>query len=178
MNFAKRVLIVAGAVALAGILGALLAPKAAHGIVATLVQVVNTAANPVLSRNVDNPDAYPFEFTFCFVNNQFTTCTGVSPSIPTTTSDGRVVKLAVIDRIYLQTGQPANNVVDLSETFQGNFFEESFNVTQSSNSNGGVLNTGTRIYVDPGTQIGARLEILMPGASGVTIIMSGHLVAQ
>jgi hypothetical protein len=54
MNFAKRLLMVAGAVALAGILGAQLAPKAAHGIVATLVQVVNTAANPVPTQAVDN----------------------------------------------------------------------------------------------------------------------------
>jgi len=47
MNFAKRLLMLAGAIALAGIFGALLAPKAAHGIVATLVQVVNTSVNPV-----------------------------------------------------------------------------------------------------------------------------------
>jgi len=47
MNFAKRLLMVAGAVAMAGIFGALLAPKAAHGIVATLVQVTNTSSNPV-----------------------------------------------------------------------------------------------------------------------------------
>jgi hypothetical protein len=47
MNFAKKLLMVGGAIALAGIFGALLAPKAAHGIVATLVQVVNTSANPV-----------------------------------------------------------------------------------------------------------------------------------
>jgi hypothetical protein len=47
MNFAKRMLMVVGGVAVAGLLGAILTPKAAHGIVATLVQVVNTPANPV-----------------------------------------------------------------------------------------------------------------------------------
>jgi hypothetical protein len=177
MNFAKRLLMVFGAVAIAAIIATILTPKALHA-VATAVNVVNQQANPVLSRNVDNPDAYPFEFSFCFVNNAFTTCTGVSPSIPTTTSDGRLVKLAVIDRVYFLTGQPANQVVDLFEIFQGNPFSESFNVSQSSNSSGGILNTGTRIYVDPGTQIGAHVEILIPGASGVTINMSGHLVAQ
>jgi hypothetical protein len=53
MNFVKRLLMVAGAVALAAIFGALLAPKAAHGIVATLVQVVNTSANPVPTLATD-----------------------------------------------------------------------------------------------------------------------------
>ena len=47
MNFAKRMLMVVGGVAVAGLLGAILTPKAAHGIVATLVQVANTSANPV-----------------------------------------------------------------------------------------------------------------------------------
>ncbi len=47
MNFAKLVLMVVGGVAVAGLLGAILTPKAAHGIVATLVQVANTSANPV-----------------------------------------------------------------------------------------------------------------------------------
>lgn len=63
MNFAKRLLMVAGAVALAGVLGALLAPKAAHGIVATFVQVVNTAANPVPVAEQNNPALQSFELT-------------------------------------------------------------------------------------------------------------------
>ena len=47
MNLAKRMLMVVGAVAVAGLFGAILAPKAAHGVVATLVQVANTSASPV-----------------------------------------------------------------------------------------------------------------------------------
>ncbi len=47
MQFAKRMLMVAGAVALAAILGMAIAPKAAHGLVAALVQVTNTTANPI-----------------------------------------------------------------------------------------------------------------------------------
>lgn len=55
MNFAKRVLMVAGAVAVAGMLSVILLPKAAHGIVATLVQVANTTANPVPISPVQVP---------------------------------------------------------------------------------------------------------------------------
>jgi hypothetical protein len=47
MQFPKRLLMGVGGVALAGILGVAIAPRAAHGLVAALVQVTNTTANPV-----------------------------------------------------------------------------------------------------------------------------------
>jgi hypothetical protein len=52
MKFAKSILTGAGAVVLAGLILALLAPKAAHAIVATAVQVENTVASPVVSQNI------------------------------------------------------------------------------------------------------------------------------
>ena len=63
MNFAKRLLMVAGAVALAGTFGALLAPKTAHAIVATLVQVANTSANPVPVQETRSPALSSFTVT-------------------------------------------------------------------------------------------------------------------
>ncbi len=63
MNFAKRILMVAGAVALAGILGALLAPKTTHAIVATAVDMVNPASAPGLVSNIDNPGRIPYQAT-------------------------------------------------------------------------------------------------------------------
>src|SRR4029077_11897834 len=47
MRVSKRVMITAGSFLLAAALGFVLFPNAAHGIVAALVQVTNTAANPV-----------------------------------------------------------------------------------------------------------------------------------
>lgn len=58
MRFAKRMLMVAGAVALAGLLGVAIAPKAAHGMVAALVQVTNTPANPVNTLAADAATAF------------------------------------------------------------------------------------------------------------------------
>jgi len=52
MRFAKRFLMVAGAGALAGILAIAIAPKTAHGLVAALVQVSNTTANPVPTEDI------------------------------------------------------------------------------------------------------------------------------
>lgn len=53
MKFAKRLLMLAGAVALAGLLSVMLAPKAVHAVVSTLVTVANGTANPVPTVAVD-----------------------------------------------------------------------------------------------------------------------------
>ena len=59
MNFAKRTLMVVGVVTLAVLIVAVIAPNTAHGLVAALVQVTNTTANPVPITSVDlsNPIA-------------------------------------------------------------------------------------------------------------------------
>jgi hypothetical protein len=51
MKFAKSIVTGTGAVVLAGLILALLVPKAAHAIAATLVQVANTAANPAITQS-------------------------------------------------------------------------------------------------------------------------------
>jgi hypothetical protein len=77
MNFAKRLLMVFGAVALAAIIGTILTPKALHA-VATAVQVVNPPANPVPTLATDalnsfvavasckfgNPAGFPADLCF------------------------------------------------------------------------------------------------------------------
>lgn len=66
MRFAKRLLTVAGAVAIAGMLSVALAPRAVHAVVSTLVTVTNTVTanvtnttdtngNPVLAVQNDAP---------------------------------------------------------------------------------------------------------------------------
>jgi hypothetical protein len=52
MKFAKSILTGTGAVVLAGLILALLAPKAAHAIAATAVQVVNTTSNPAVTQSI------------------------------------------------------------------------------------------------------------------------------
>jgi hypothetical protein len=52
MQFAKRLLMAFGPIALAAMILAVAAPKAVHATVAALVQVVNTAANPAITQDV------------------------------------------------------------------------------------------------------------------------------
>lgn len=51
MKFLKSLLMGTGAVVLAGLVLALLAPQAVHAVVATAVQVVNTNANPAITED-------------------------------------------------------------------------------------------------------------------------------
>src|ERR1700727_1530632 len=51
MKFLKSFLMGTGGVVLAGLVLALLAPKAVHAVVATAVQVVNTSANPAITED-------------------------------------------------------------------------------------------------------------------------------
>ena len=77
MKFAKSILTATGAVILAGLILALLVPKAAHAITATLVQVVNTNSNPVPTQGVMPGAAFSQQ---CVVNGSGTCA--LSPPVP------------------------------------------------------------------------------------------------
>jgi hypothetical protein len=63
MKFAKSILMGIGAVELAGLILALLAPKAAHAIAATAVQVVNTTSNPAIVSSLNDPGRIAYQST-------------------------------------------------------------------------------------------------------------------
>jgi hypothetical protein len=60
MKSAKQFLIVSAAFVLAVTTFTVVAPKSAHAIVATLVQVSNTSANPAITRDADNAAQHGF----------------------------------------------------------------------------------------------------------------------
>jgi hypothetical protein len=55
MKLVKSLLIGTGSVVLAGFILTLLAPKALHAVVATLVLVANTSSNPAIVSDMDDP---------------------------------------------------------------------------------------------------------------------------
>src|ERR1700727_1530275 len=57
MKFLKSLLMGTGGVVLAGLVLALLAPKAVHAVVATAVQVVNTSASPANTEDTSRQAA-------------------------------------------------------------------------------------------------------------------------
>ncbi len=83
MHSAKRYLVIALSFALALTVFAAFAPRAVHAITATLVQVVNTASNPVMSRSIDEPARVRYFATGavnCAITNQ--DCLFVATAVP------------------------------------------------------------------------------------------------
>jgi hypothetical protein len=91
MKFTKRILIVTGVLVTAAATP-FLVPSAAHAVIATLVQVVNTTANPVPITDVSRSATQNVELTCSFpaagtlaglgCGQISSTCTMLSPSCP------------------------------------------------------------------------------------------------
>lgn len=57
MKYLQKMLMVAGALALTGIMAIGFAPKVAHGLAAATVQVVNTVASPAITQETNRQAA-------------------------------------------------------------------------------------------------------------------------
>ena len=95
MKFVKSLLIGTGSVVLAGFALTLLAPKALHALVATLVQVANTSANPAIVSNMDDPGRIPYQSQVLIDPNSPFTCSSVDceATFPTVPANHRLVVL-------------------------------------------------------------------------------------
>jgi hypothetical protein len=80
MKFLKSLLMGTGGVVFAGLVLALLAPKAIHAVVATAVQVVNTSANPAITEDASRL-ASQIVTVQCVYSNSFRP--SCSPLLPT-----------------------------------------------------------------------------------------------
>ena len=96
-SWLKRIAMAIGGVVVAALLLALVAPKAVHAIVSTLVTVANTSSNPVPARDVDNSANFPFSGQICVGDPTF--CQGVPEEfrVPAVTSTGINVKRLVVE---------------------------------------------------------------------------------
>ena len=68
MKITKRLMFGSGGIVLAAMVVVLLAPKTAHAVVATLVQVANTPSSPVPNRDIDNPALQPWHMLLKLTN--------------------------------------------------------------------------------------------------------------
>jgi hypothetical protein len=74
MKFLKSLLMGTGAVVLAGLVLALLAPQAVHAVVATAVQVVNTSASPAITEDTSRQAAQIVTIQCVIFSNGTTSC--------------------------------------------------------------------------------------------------------
>jgi len=179
MNFAKRLLMVSGAVALAGIFGALLTPKTAHAVIATLVQVVGNVAvvNPVdangnkvslLGRDADNPALQPFQFSSFNAGGIF-----FEVPVPAGTR-------LVIENISVACFEsPVNSNLDLRvSTVAGGVFGQYTSAFQRTGSSNEMIATQSgRLYADGGSTVTIATGFGVPAGSNCGASMSGYLVS-
>jgi hypothetical protein len=132
--------------------GAMIGPRSAHALVATLVQLNNSLANPVPSKDVDNPAEQPFQAFSTFepigtFANFYTVPTGKRAVVETL----EVIGSPVTTRVFF-TINGAGGSLDYTTHDQA---------------------TPTLFYADPGTVLSFQS---LGGVGGSQVVVIGHLV--
>jgi hypothetical protein len=172
MNILRKAVTTLGGIFLAALLITALAPKAARGVAAALVQVTNTSANPVPTVSADAN--FPYEAQICAGD-----CGGFpnSFSVPSTTTTGVPVKRLVIEDLNANCASgPIATVVDLilpvpadNNGLGGAPIIYSFLLT-STDLSASFGHSIVRIYADP------LATVSVNGNSGqCQAIVTGHL---
>jgi len=177
MKFAKSILTGAGAVILAGLLLALLAPKAAHAIVATAVQVENTVASPVVSQSI-LPGA-PFS-TSCVTagssagSSERTSCT-LSPATPA----GYTFHATYLSAVNTYSNSNGSNpthpdLLQLTYSSNGNFISDFEIMAPAVFAT--IVSHPADWYIDPGTNINFVIgdSISFPNGSSIGEQVNGN----
>jgi hypothetical protein len=149
MKFAKSFLMGTGAVVLAGLVLTLVAPKAAHAIAATAVQVENTRSSPVPNQDVDIPARHVFTATCS--STGLASCELFPFSVP---ANNEFVIQNVSMSYYSggSTGLPASAFLDVVQGGQadGISFPILQQMNQSASSQNLAVNQQVTLYADPG----------------------------
>lgn len=181
MRFAKRLLMVAGAVALAGIVSVMVAPKAVHAVVSTLVTVANTSANPVPVTEGKDLVQEPFATSICEDSGDgscatvstafgFSSTLQSSFTVPVTDSSGNAVKALVITFVSgACQGTPALTTSVPTNTTNG--ITKAINFLETGTAT--VIDHTTTIVAGPGSTVGI-LDSLSPG-NGCFLTVNGYL---
>jgi hypothetical protein len=174
MDVLRRIVMTLGGITVIALVAALAAPKATHGIVATFVQVVNTAANPVPNRDVNNPGNQPF-----WAQIGIGPAVPYSVTVPNTTNMGQAVIRLVIQEVdgTCSVGD-AGSLSRLTLTTVANgVLTQHILVFPASHVAGTSANwtQNTQIYADPGTSIAISAD---PSATQVqcpAVNITGYL---
>lgn len=180
MRLLKRAFAVLGAFVVVAAIAAVVAPKAARGIAAALVQVTNTSANPVPNLDVNTPAEEPFETVLCTAAGVFAgDCPSNEPIgfvVPSTTTDGATVKRLVIENVSGSCATSGTTVVlgmgidtTIGEnTVNGLSAVQTLVPAQGSPGKGAVFGQLARLYADPGAAVGME-----PFVAGSTDLICG-----
>ncbi len=182
MQFAKKLLITLGSVALTAMLISLGAPKAVHAIVATLVQVANTTANPAVTLDADKATRIPYQSSSQGTDD-FTglSCDGVDSNCDFSGISGvpagyRLVMENISAYLYVSSGNPAPGGVmypALASTLQGaTFFYGSY---LGSSYQVAIINQPIKRYVNAGESVSLYITADYNGKHNHYVTVTGYL---
>jgi hypothetical protein len=162
MKWMKRILMAAGAIAIAASMITLVKPKVVHAAVATLVQVVNTISDPAITQDTSK--------TASQIVNMF--CNPSANEVPCQSggADYKVPKgqTLVITSIVI-TPQFSNTGTQTAEIFAGVGFVQSLNVTNT---------TSTEFLYPSGIVIPSGYAIRAGSGPSDLIWVNGYLTAN
>jgi hypothetical protein len=186
MKFAKRLLMAAGAVALAGLAGTMIAPKTAQALISTLVTVVNNVGvvnptpsgtiQPIITTDADSLSRVPYQDS-CIATNGIVS----SPLLFCRPSPVPAGKRLVIEQVTAFCQAPTGKITGASvEAVIGSSDITHFLVLTPQDTVLGItgrvytVSQFVRFYVDPGVDI---LFSYSSGDSAATCIstFSGYL---
>lgn len=162
MNVLRKAVSVLGGIFLAALLIAALAPKATRGVAAALVQVANTAANPVPTLDADNPAYQPASLEFTLVDAASTSITAPS-SLPSGAAYRELVINWVTGACFAPISSGDSPPFTISLKTDGS--QLSFFAATSASGPATYFGTKTSLYASPGSTI----SLVALNGSGIQI---------
>ena len=193
MRLLKQALAVFGTVLLFAVILTIVTPKAAHAVVATLVEVANTSANPVAVTQGAELATEPFATMLCEDDSSGSLCAGtgavleeIPPSsftVPSTDSAGHPVKALVIQfvsgqcnaaAVALVTTVPANGVNGVTKMANILTLVAQPSVSGTSTTTGPNVDQMTSIVAGPGSTV-SMLAAFPPTGAICELAVNGYL---
>lgn len=179
MNLLRKLLSALGGVFLAALLLAALAPRAARGVAAALVQVTNTTSNPVPTISADNPAKHPFQ-SLCIGQSS----SGDASCTLTVPAGQELVIQGVTIRAFLNpaAGQLVQGSVGSDANGQGEFHffglqDIGINFALSGSPHEYVGTLPYTVYADPESQVFIGVFLGNPSQSvNFDAVVTGYLV--
>lgn len=160
MNVMRKAVSALGGIFLAALLIAVLAPKATHGIVAALVQVTNTSANPVPTLDANNPAYQPASLELILQDSASTSITA-----PSSLSSGGAYRELVINWVTGACFGTSSLSPPFAISLNTDGSQLSFFAAASASGPATYFGTKTNLYASPGSTI----SLVALNGSGIQI---------
>jgi hypothetical protein len=172
MKFAKSILTGTGAVVLAGLILALLAPKAAHAVAATAVQIVNTSGDPAVTQGILPGQQF---VQMCEIGGGATPTPGcnLTPAVPSGFIFHATQQSVLVSLSVFQPSTPVSWFYPSSGTLVG--LNEYPQAGTNASLGGQFANvTNHDWYIDAGGQAGC-VAASVTGPGQITCAVTGYL---